>query len=79
MSVCCCCNLIFYDWRECVMSVLYLSAQNIPIAPVVTLGNKVLLYSKYIYIYVCMGMYQHVHNSDIVLVYCKTFTANLQQ
>ena len=68
--------VIFYDWRECVMSVLYLSAQNTPIAPVLTLGNKVLLYSKYIYIYVCMCIYQHVHNSDIILVYCKTFTAN---
>ena len=22
MLICCCCNLMFYDWSECVMSVL---------------------------------------------------------
>ena len=44
MFVCCCSNLImFYDWRECVMSVLG-TTKNIPIAIVLTPGNKVVLH-----------------------------------
>ena len=39
---CCCCNLMFHDWSECVMSVL--APQNIPRAiSVLTLGSKVIL------------------------------------
>ena len=38
----CCCNLMmFYDWRECVMSVL--APQNIPSVAVLTLDSKVVL------------------------------------
>ena len=38
----CCCNLMmFYDWRECVMSVL--ASQSIPSAIVSTLESKVVL------------------------------------
>ena len=37
------CNLMFYDWSECVVK-LYLAPQNIPHAIVLTLGNKVILY-----------------------------------
>ena len=34
----CCCNLMFYDWSECVMSVLGTTKH------LLTLGNKVILY-----------------------------------
>ena len=43
MFVCCCCNLMmFYDWCECVMSVLGTTKHSSAI--VLTLGNKVILY-----------------------------------
>ena len=42
MFVCCCCNLMFYEWSECV--IVYLAPENIPHAIVMTLGNKVILY-----------------------------------
>ena len=48
LDVCCCCHLMmFYDWRECVMSVLgtkKTTTTNIPRAIVLTLGNKVVMY-----------------------------------
>ena len=37
-DVCCCCNLMFYDWHECDV---YLAPQNTPSTVVLTLGNKV--------------------------------------
>ena len=40
LYVCCSCNLMTYDWRECVMGV-YMAPQNILSAIVLALGNKV--------------------------------------
>ena len=41
-DVCFYCNLMFYNWRECVMTVL--GTKNILSATVLTLCSKVVLY-----------------------------------
>ena len=51
----CCCNLMFYDWSESVMS--FLVPQTIPREiSVLTLGNKVILY--------CM----HSHTVELLIL-----------
>ena len=44
MFICCCCNLMFHDWCECVTSVLGTTKHSSQAISVLTLGNKVILY-----------------------------------
>ena len=44
MFIYCCCNLMFYDWNECVMSVLGTTKHFSRAISLLTLGNKVILY-----------------------------------
>ena len=49
--------MMFYDWRDCVMSVLGTTRQQFPSAVVVTLGNRVVLYAVCLFVFIIATVY----------------------
>ena len=49
--------MMFYDWRDCVMSVLGTTRQWFPSAVVVTLGNRVVLYAVCLFVFIIATVY----------------------